>query len=298
MARDDGYDLQRVRGHTAGYVLHALAAIDAAIWDALARRAGVPVAAMLSDAPASRVPVYLSGLRRRTREERIELLAGLVANGLPAVKLFGTADTDATLREIDGLRDAVPGDWGLMVDSLWSYDTVDASAAARVAFAARGVLFHECPLVPEDLDAHRALALRPGCPIALGEHFFTHHQSGPWLRSGAVAVFQPDVGRTGLSDGMRQARIAHECGVAVTPHMGSGSPIVQAMALGYWAAQSPDLPCEYQFDLADVLPGVFDTGWNYSGGGVDVPDRPGNGVDVDEAALEAASASVLRWRAP
>jgi galactonate dehydratase len=296
-AWDDAYDLQRVRGHTAGYLLHAIAAIDVAIWDALARRQGVPLAALLSDAPAAVVPAYLSGIRRATLAERVDRLARLVEEGLPAVKLFVTSDTDATLREIDALRAGVPGDWALMVDSLWSYDTVAAAAAARQALGERGVRWLECPLIPEDLEAHRELAATPGTPVALGEHFFTHHQSLPWFRAGVLSVFQPDMGRTGLSDGLRQAALAREHGIAVTPHMGSGSPIVQATALHFWAATRPELPCEYQFDLADVLPGVFDSAWRLQAGRLALPDRPGLGVEVNATALAANALAVERWRA-
>jgi D-galactarolactone cycloisomerase len=296
-AWDDAYDLQRVRGHTAGYVLHAIAAIDIAIWDALGRRAGLPLSRLLSDDPALSVPAYLSGVRRATLLERVDLLAGLVDEGLTAAKLFVTSNTDETLAEIDALRAGVGGDWDVMVDALWSYDTVADAVAARRAFGEQGVRWFECPIIPEDLDGHRRLAEGGGAPIALGEHFFTHHQSLPWFEAKALAVFQPDIGRTSLSNGLRQAQLASECGIAVTPHMGSGSPIVQATALHFWAATRPDLPCEYQFDLADVLPGVFATGWKLAKGAFAVPEQPGLGVEVDETELRAHSDSVERWNA-
>lgn len=290
------YELQRVRGHVAGYFLHAMAAIDLALWDALGRRSGQALSAMLSRSPARVVPAYLSGIRRATLSDRLAVLSGLVADGLTAVKIFATSDTAETLAEIDALRAGVPGNWTIMVDALWSYETVADAAVARRSMGDRGVAWLECPLVPEDLDAHRQLAAGQGAPIALGEHFFTHYQSLPWLEAGALSVFQPDMGRTGLSNGLDQAALARRHGVTVTPHMGSGSPVVQAAALHFWAATNPTLPCEYQLDLADVLPGVFNTAWTFSHGGFAVPGRPGLGVDVDEAALRASSAESEIWQ--
>lgn len=295
---DEAYDLQRVRGHTAGYILHAMAAIDIALWDALARRSGLPLSALLSPHPARTVPAYLSGIRRATIADRIDMLSGLVAEGLTAAKIFVTSDTPETLAEIDALRAGVAGDWDIMVDALWSYDSVAEAASARRALGERGVRWLECPLIPEDLEAHRELSQSGGAPIALGEHFFTHHQSLPWLKAGALAIFQPDMGRVGLSDGLRQRDLARAHNVAVTPHMGNGSPVGQAAALHFWAASRCEFPCEFQFDLADVLPDAFDTAWTYARGGFVVPGRPGLGVEVDEAALEASSAEVERWRAP
>lgn len=294
-AWDDAYELQRVRGHTAGYILHAMAAIDIAVWDAIGRRERLPLSSLLSPNPARSVPAYLSGLRRGSVAERIDLLSTLVAEDLPAVKIFATSDTEATLAEIDALRSGVAGNWDLMVDVLWSYDTVAAAAEARRAFGDRGVRWLECPLVPEDLDAHRELAGGDGVAIALGEHFFTHHQSQPWFRAGIFSVFQPDIGRTGVSDGLRQTAMAKQHGIAVTPHMGSGSPIVQAAALHFWAGIHPQLPCEYQLDLADVLPETFNSAWVYDRGSFTVPSQPGLGVDVVEASLVASSAVIERW---
>lgn len=293
---EDAYDLQRVRGHTAGYLLHALAAIDIALWDALSRRAGVPLSSMLSKNPVRTVPTYLSGIRRATLAARIETLAGFVDNGVTAAKIFVTNDTDETLAEIDALRAGVDGDWQIMVDALWSYETIAEAAKARRELGERGVRWLECPLIPEDLEAHRRLAEGSGTPIALGEHFFTHHQSLPWLKAGAIAVFQPDMGRTGLSNGRLQTQLARDHGVAVTPHMGNGSPLVQAAALHFWAAMRAEYPCEYQIDLADVLPDAFHSAWKFAKGGFVVPDKSGLGVEVDEAALEASSAEVERWR--
>lgn len=294
-AWDDAYELQRVRGHVAGYVLHAMAAIDIAVWDALGRRAGRTLSAMLAADPATSVSTYLSGIRRSTLSARIEMLAGLVADGLPAVKLFTTSDTAEALAEIKALRAAVPGAWGVMIDALWSYETVADAVGARRAFADAGVGWLECPLIPEDLEAHRELAASDGAPVALGEHFFHHLQVAPWLKAGVLSVFQPDVGRTGVSDGLRQTRMAREHGIAVAPHMGNGSPVVQAAVLHFWAAIGSEFPCEYQFDLADVVPGAFENAWQFKKGAFAVPDRPGLGVEVDETALTQSSARVERW---
>ena len=214
-----------------------------------------------------------------------------------AVKIFVSDDTTATVEEIDALRAGVPGDWKIMVDALWSYRSVDAARQARRTFGDRGVSWFECPIVPEDFEGHQSLAAGPGTPIALGEHFFTRYQSRPWFQARALSIFQPDIGRTGLSDGLRQAWIARKHGVSVTPHMGSGSPIVQASALHFWSAIAADWPCEFQFDLSDVLPDVMDTGWRLQNGAFTLPERPGLGVEVDEAALRSHCDSVEAWHA-
>jgi D-galactarolactone cycloisomerase len=226
------------------------------------------------------------------------MLRGLIEDGLKGAKIFVGADTEETLRELEALRTDVPGAWDLMVDALWSYEGVEAAAAARSAFAGFEVAWLECPLLPEDLEGHRRLQASQGVPIALGEHFFTHHQSEPWLAARALQVFQPEICRTGISDGRRQATMAEAAAIAVTPHMGTGSPLVQATALQFRAAARSGMLTELQLDLSSILPDVFDTGWSLRHGRLQVPDRPGLGVEIDEPALARYCKAHETWRRP
>jgi galactonate dehydratase len=289
------YDLNRGRGHVNGYQQLAIAALDMAVWDGLARRADVPLCAMVSPDPVASLGVYLSGLRRSTRQERIALLRRMTDDGLRGAKIFVGGDTAETVQEASALRDAVAGNWRLMVDALWSYADVEAAAEAKQALASREVDWLECPLVPEDLAGHAALVARPGVPIALGESFNTTWQVEPWTAARALDILQPDIGRTGFSDGLRQHAIARAAGIGVTAHMGSGTPVVQAAALHFNAAVAGDRLAECQFDLGGVLPDVFDTGWCYRGGQMAVPQRPGLGVEVNADALARHCDRIERW---
>ena len=79
-----------------------------------------------------------------------------------------------------------------------------------------GARFLECPLQPEDLEGHRQLRREKGAAIALGEHFRTGYQTQAWFDApAALDVYQPDVGRTGLSDGRRQVEAAGAAGITV-----------------------------------------------------------------------------------
>jgi galactonate dehydratase len=289
------YDLNRGRGHVNGYQQLAIAALDMAVWDALARRADVPLCAMLAPDPVRSLGVYLSGLRRSTRPERTGLLRRMTDEGLRGAKIFVGGDTAQTVQEASALRDEVPGDWRLMVDALWSYTEVDAAAEAKQALVARDVDWLECPLVPEDLPGHAALVSRPGVPIALGESFHTAWQVRPWTTARALDILQPDIGRTGFSDGLRQHAIAQAAGIGVTAHMGSGTPVVQAAALHFNAGFAGDRLAECQFDLGAVLPEVFDTGWRYRAGQMAVPQRSGLGVEVNADLLASHCESIERW---
>jgi galactonate dehydratase len=181
-----------------------------------------------------------------------------------------------------------------MVDVLWSFGELEQAAAAKRAYGELGAEWLECPLLPEDLAGHRALQARPGAPIALGESFHTRFEAAPWLEQRALDVFQPDVGRTGISELLRQRRLAEAHGIAVTPHMGGALDLFQAATLHVAAACGGALLCEYQAGLAGRLGSAIDSGWRYRDGAFRLPERPGLGVEVD---LEALAPFVISRRA-
>ena len=280
------YDSQRGRGVNSGYWMDALAALDIAIWDALGKRNDVPVAAMLDAEFRSNVPVYLSGLRRATLDERVAQANEVADQGIRGIKIFQSGDIDAALEEIDALMRGAPKVEQWMIDTLWMCNLQDAIDAKR-EFGARGLRFFECPLQPEDLAGHRRLYRAEGSPIALGEHIRTSYQIADWLIPNPVFdIYQPDIGRTGISDYIRQHDLASSRDLPVTPHMGNGVSVFQAATLQCAAVATPQLLQEFQGGLSNLLRDASDTGWQIADGAFKLPDRPGLGVSIDEDGIE------------
>jgi len=279
------YDALRGRGHSSGYYQDAAAGLDIAIWDALGRRNGLPVSALLCDEPRRLMPVYLSGIRKATLGERVEHVNRWIDTGLRGAKIFLTGDIDAGAKELAGLQQGAPRLEQWMVDTLWSCDH-ESACRGKKTYGDLGVRFFECPLVPEDLEGHQELVAQPGAPIALGEHFHTHYQTGPWFREPrGLDVFQPEIGRTGLSDALRQKADAAASGIPITPHMG-GSPVLHGATLSFSSTCAPEFLQEYQAGQAQRGASLFDSAWEYRDGAVALPDRPGLGVEINETELE------------
>ena len=280
------YDSQRGRGVNSGYWMDALAALDIAIWDALGKRNDTPVAAMLDSEFRSNIPVYLSGLRRATLDERVAQANEVADQGIQGIKIFQSGDIDAALQEIDDLMRGAPKVEQWMIDTLWMCDLQDAINAKR-EFGARGLRFFECPLQPEDLAGHRRLYRAEGSPIALGEHIRTNYQIADWLIPKPVFdIYQPDIGRTGISDYIRQRDLAYSLDLPVTPHMGNGVSVFQAATLQCAAVATSQLLQEFQGGLSNLLQDASDTGWQLKDGAFLLPDRPGLGVSIDEDGIE------------
>ena len=280
------YDSQRGRGVNSGYWMDALAALDIAVWDALGKRNDVPVAALLDADFRSEIPVYLSGLRRATVDDRIVQARSVADEGVRGVKIFQSGDIDAALRELDALMQGAPNVDQWMVDTLWMCG-LEESILAKRELGNRNLRFFECPLQPEDLVGHRALHQAEGSPIALGEHIRTTYQIVDWLKPLPVFdIYQPDIGRTSISDFLRQRDLALSVGIPVTPHMGNGVSVFQAATLQCAAVSSSELLQEFQGGLSNLLQDASDTGWRLDDGAFKLPDRSGIGVMIDERGIE------------
>ncbi|MFN7924631.1 MAG: mandelate racemase/muconate lactonizing enzyme family protein [Bryobacteraceae bacterium] len=241
---DRMYSAMRVRGQTGGFMLDAISAVDIALWDIAGKAAGVPVCRLLSAAPKLRIPAYYSGL---PAAGRVDAARRAIDSGFTRFKLFyDTPDAESFFRAMDELPAAQ-----YAVDALWRHRPDSARAFGR-ELDARNALWFEAPLDPEDPIAHGELAHAVRTPIAIGESYRTRFEMAPFFREGAVEVYQPDLGRCGITEGMRLATEASSRGVPVVPHLSIAFGPQIAAAL-HFAAAAPGC------DLAEFNASVLET---------------------------------------
>jgi len=275
--------LMRERGHLVGHQADALAAVDIALWDLAARLLGVPLARMLGGAFRTTVPTYVSGLPRPTDAERGELAAERAAAGTTAVKLHLGFGVDADLATVDAVRSAAP-DLRVAVDAHWSYRTHDALRLAR-GLADRDGWFLEAPLAPEDEEGHAELVRRSPIPIAVGETLRNRYEFERWTSLRALDIAQPDVGRTGLTEALAIAEVCAARHVPVAPHHSVGLGVLLAAGIHLSAAIPNLLVFEQQPTTIDVAQRLLTSPLQPLPASFALPDGPGLGIDVDEAAI-------------
>ncbi|MCC6367436.1 MAG: mandelate racemase/muconate lactonizing enzyme family protein [Bryobacterales bacterium] len=275
---DAMYKTMRVRGQTGGFMLDAISGVDMALWDLAGKMAGKPVSAMLTGTPKRNVKAYLSGL---PAEDRREAAARHWGEGFREFKLFfDTPHEDEFFR---GLGD-LPAEARFAVDALWRLEPKTA-----VEFGKRcddhGALWLEAPLAPEDPPAHGRLARAIQTPIGLGESYRTRFEMAPFFEENAVGVYQPDLGRCGITEGMRLAALATRAGATVAPHISIAMGPQIAAALHYAAAVEECLMAEYNPKVFSVANRFLKTPLRMEGNRYVVPEGPGLGIEMDEDAL-------------
>jgi galactonate dehydratase len=279
----DLYDLQRVRGASAGYYGDALAGIDIALCDLAARAAGVSLAQWLGDAAITRIPAYVSGLPRATLGERVTLARELVARGFKAVKFAGAVATEGVVEEMRALREALGDGVEIMVDLHWRYDAETAVAVIEALLPYRP-RFAEAPCAPEDLAGLATIAARAKVPIAAGEEWHNVYEADWRLDTAALGVIQPEIAHTGVTQFMSIARRAIDRGAAVMPHATIGVGIFLAASLHATAALGGVPYHEYQHSVFDRNLRYVDTTMACAEGYYRVPQGPGHGA-IPRAAL-------------
>jgi D-galactarolactone cycloisomerase len=274
------YATMRVRGQTGGFMLDAISGIDLALWDLAGKIQAKPVGALIPGAVRrTQVRAYCSGLTGATSEDRVCNAIKRQAEGFSTFKLFFDTGRSEFLDLLSTLREKLGPGAKLAVDALWRLwpdDAVDFG----LELDRLNAMWLEAPLAPEDPVAHAELARAIRTPLALGESYRTHYELAPFFNLRAMGFVQPDLGRSGLTETLKIARIAADHGIAVVPHISiaMGPQIAAAIHL---AAALPG--CE----LLEYNPSVLEVANRYLAeplecrqGSYTVPDRPGLGCDV------------------
>lgn len=278
---EDLYDIVRVRGYGGGFYLDAVAAVDIALWDICGKLAGLPTRKLLGGERRDRIPAYVSGLPGATLDERVALAQDFVSRGFTAIKIAAAVSWTGLDTELSALRDAIGPDIRLMVDFHWMHGRGDAAALIR-KLERHNLTFAEAPVRSEDVEGLAHVARSVVTPIAVGEEWRTVFDAQPRLAAGAVAIVQPEMGHTGITQFMRIAQLAAAHHLPTIPHATVGTGIFLAASLQASAAIL-DLPMhEYQHSVFDRNAKLLEGAMTCHAGEYTLPSGVGLGVCPSE----------------
>ena len=275
----------RERGHLTGHQADAMAAVDIALWDLWGHATGLSVSELAGGRFAEILPTYVSGIRGNDDAERVDKATAFVEAGVRRIKLHLGTDIRTDLATYDAIR-AVHPDLDLALDAHWTYRLGEAKALGR-ELDDRRAWFFEAPLAPEDVEGHRDLAAALATPIAVGEAMRSRFEFTDWLARRAVGLTQPDIGRTGITEGLAIAAVADAFHAQVAPHHSAAFGIAMAAGVHVAASATSLLAFEYQPFTLPVANRLLTAPLEVQpDGGFLVPTGPGLGVTVDEAAIQ------------
>ena len=281
----------------------AISGIELALWDILGKSLGVPVWRLLGGKVRDRVRVYthlgLGDMRSVYETTQPQALAdaaqAVTEKGYNALKVVCIPYThmlapnravDHVAALMDALRAAVGPDVDIMIDFHGRPGTAAAALDYIHALAAGRPMFVEEPVQPGNVDMLCAVARRSPVPIAVGERLIGRGEYEPHISRQAMQIAQPDICHTGgLWETRKIAAMCETAGIGVAPHNPLG-PIASAAAL-HFAVATPNFVI--QEEMSGAVPWFEEVVQGPVERVVDhwmVPEMPGLGVTVDEAACD------------
>lgn len=268
----------------SGVATQALAAIDIALYDLKAKRAGLPLAKLLGSYRDS-VQTYNTsgGFLNATLDEVKERATRSIEEGIGGIKIkVGLPDSKEDLRRVAGVREHIGWDVPLMVDANQQWDRPTALRMGR-QLEEFNLIWIEEPLDAYDFEGHAHLAQALDTPIATGEMLASVAEHKSLIDANSCDIIQPDAPRVGgITQFLRLAALADERGLGLAPHF--------AMEIHlHLAAAYPREPWVEHFDWLDPL---FEERLETKNGRMIVPDRPGLGVTLSDQARAWTTESV------
>ena len=296
-----------------GALIHALGAVDIALWDLRGKIAGVPTWQLLGQRADEMAQPYASLLpHERTFDE---LLASYIDQtrqakslGFRAAKLellicgpyasMGLDESDERMLEIiTAVRHEVGREFFLMVDVGYMWDSAIRARQVLETWVDQDIYFVETPLRSDDVDGYAELARTSPIPIAAGEWLATRFEFRELVEKGCLQILQPDVGRVGgLTEARRVCELGSRNGLRIVPHAWKTGITVAATA--HLAMVTPNMPfiecvpkemaeSALRRQLLSIEPEIVN-------GRVVLSDMPGLGVKLDDDARERFESAAQR----
>jgi len=276
------FEAARKSLHFVGYEgmsMIAVAGVDMAAWDALARAAGVPLCVLLGGSVGP-VPAYNSnGLWLRSpaevASEAVELRE---EGGFEGLKLrLGRERLADDLATIEAVREAVGSEMSLMVDfnqGLHLGETLERCHAIDDL----GLAWIEEPIVYDNLEGYARLTADLKTPVQIGENFYGPRALYTALQMKACDYVMPDFMRIGGVTGwQRAAAIAAAAGIPISTHLYPevAAHVMRVSETAHWL--------EWQYWANPILRQPYEV----EAGKLHIPDVPGVGLEWDEKAVAA-----------
>ncbi len=271
--------------------VHALGAIDLALWDIKGKALGVPVHELLGGLTRNYVECYATGFPDKGTVE--ETARACIEFGYRAFRVHGSDgvngvyrsrwQVDRTYEMCQQIRKGVgeDGDWA--IDFHTRLDMPDAIRLCGLIEPLRP-LFVEDPIRSENPEVYRTLRPQVKVPLAVGEHYGDRWDANMLIENQLFdysRVTLPNSG--GITEFMKLAAICETHYVGLVPHFtgpvaeaalvhcvgaSSGPHLMEMRGLG--KLEAPHLPEVYDFRAGKLYP----------------VERPGLGVTFDPSRAE------------
>ena len=294
-----------------GILMSAIAGIDQALWDIKGKRFGAPVYELMGGACREKVRVYSwiggdrpSDVANAAKEKQAQGFTAIKMNATEELQYVDSYEKiDAVLERVDSIRRATGRGFGIAIDFHGRVHKPMAKVLAK-KLEQFDPMFIEEPVLCDNWEAFPEIAAACNIPIATGERLFSRWDFKKLLSVGGVDIIQPDLSHAGgITEVKKIGSMAEAYDVALAPHCPLG-PVALA------ACVQVDATCHNAFIQEQSMgihynqgKGVLDYVLNredyaFHDGFMNLPGKPGLGVEVNETLVLEENQEPHRWRNP
>lgn len=272
-----------------GAAIHAISAIDIALWDIASQHYGVPIHQLLGGKVRDSIPAYGTFIPSHDVNQTRAIGARLVEGGFIKIKVGGgrfglePEDDEAVVRAI---RETVGPDIGLALDLVYRWRNHRYAKQQIERLSPYDLMWVEEPIHVDDHAALRRLAESVMIPISGGEPLATLAEFDEFLRESRPDIVQPDLTRAGgITEMRRIAEAARRHGTRLVPHGFSTGILLAATAQFLAALPDGDL-IEYSQSTSPLFTDLVSNPLTLEDGAIPVRDTPGLGVELDNDLID------------
>ena len=252
-----------------GIATMAMSALDIALWDAVGKRANLPLHRLWGHF-RSQIPAYGSGcFRGAGGDGMIAKALHYKERGYKAIKMqvAHIADLHTDLDNVKRMREALGPDIEIMIDVNMGW-TADVAIQMGRKFQDYDVYWLEEPVTPDDFAGYLRIAEALDLRVVGGETHFTRFDLKPFFENPRLPILQPDPMRGGLTDLRKIAAIADTWGMTIAPHLFPelNVQLLASIPNGLWI-EDMGLSDDLWIDPVPVVNGM-----------ITAPERPGHGL--------------------
>lgn len=252
-----------------------IAGLDIALYDLLARNAGLPIRKFLNPHSADHVRAYASGIFIGDAEKLIE---NCRAKGFKDFKVKVGFELDGDVHGVSSILKNMRSSETLRADANQAWDV---EMAVRFANRTEGLTWLEEPLRADlPVDQWQKVAQATDTPLAAGENMSGEGAFTAAAKSGVFGVLQPDVAKCGGFTGcLRVCKSIRQEGRLYCPHF-LGGGIGLAASAHLLAADGGSGMLEVDCNPNPLREAMGPMQGNIENGILSLGNKPGLGVDT------------------
>jgi len=288
----DPYAIETRMQELGSYLVHnttARSAFDMALYDLLAKRAGLPLYALLGGEKRSFYTDETIGID--TPEAMAEEALDAKKRGFVAIKVKLGTGWPGDVARIQAIRDAVGEEPLLRIDANQGWDPVTAEQILQ-ELARFDIQYCEEPVAHWNNEALRRVRDKSPIPIMADESLFDHHDAFRLASMGACDYFNIKLAKSGgIHTALKINAVAEAAGIQCMVGCMSETRL-GLTAAAHLVSARPNIAfadLDSAFGKTDVVEG----GITYDGGDITLPNTPGHGADIKPEFLESLESCTI-----